>query len=249
MIYYSVLIVNSSPLWSDSSVSSSFSPVAGGSSLEGLSVNNDNTSHCSQMINMGPVWVSSTPLHGLLLCHGTQQNLSLSTVTWALYAKHDKAAMKFSPAPAGITFAISPSLSPPRRGLVHTVCVCTNYPRFIWIHKITYTYHALGMNMNHAFLFYANKESGCSSRQSAVFYGFIICCFCCEGWLCSRWSHALQAMYEGGKCFCCYLWDFLKNRLVTLLTVSCRKMDALQAMYEGGKCFCKSIGYVVDCKL
>ena len=102
----------------------------------------------------------------------------------------------------------------------------------------TYTYHALSMNMNRAVLFYANKESGCSSWQFAVFYGFIICCFCCEGRLCSRQSHALQAMYEGGKCFCCYLRGFLTNRLVTLLTVSCRKMDALQAMYEGGKCFC-----------
>ena len=154
--------------------------------------------------------------------------------------------MKFSLALASITFAISPSLSPTRRGLVHSLCM----------HKLsqvymdsTYTYHALSMNMNRAVLFYANKESGCSSWQFAVFYGFIICCFCCEGRLCSRQSHALQAMYEGGKCFCCYLRGFLTNRLVTLLTVSCRKVDALQAMYEGGKCFCKSIGCVVDCKL
>ena len=109
------------------------------------------------MIDQHGVSLSEQHTTGLLLCHGTQQNLSLSTVKLALYAKLDKAAMKFSPALASITFAISPSLSPPRRGLVHTVYVCTNYPRFIWIHKITYTYHALGMNVNRAFCFTQRK--------------------------------------------------------------------------------------------
>ena len=45
---YSSLIVNGSPSSSDSSVSSSFTPDAGGSSLGELSVNNDTT---SQMIH------------------------------------------------------------------------------------------------------------------------------------------------------------------------------------------------------
>ena len=48
MTYYSVLIVNGSPSRSDSSVSSTFSGVAGGSSLGELSVNN-NTSQINTL--------------------------------------------------------------------------------------------------------------------------------------------------------------------------------------------------------
>ena len=70
---YSSLIVTGSPSSSDSSVSSSFTADAGGSSLEELSVNNDNT---SQTTHDG-MSLSEQHTTDLLLCHGTPMNAAV----------------------------------------------------------------------------------------------------------------------------------------------------------------------------
>ena len=63
---YSSLIVTGSPSSSDSSVSSSFTADAGGSSLAELSVNNNNT---SQTIRHNGTSLSEQQTSDLLLCH------------------------------------------------------------------------------------------------------------------------------------------------------------------------------------